>query len=420
MADVKNTQAIFSAMLESRAARKANKAARKVESKEVIKEATGASMFTGRLLRESIEGEDVTQDILDNIVVVTDPDKSVKDLETRADDIQDAIEGSAEGEAAFSDEYVGDKVYACPICGESFFAEDDYNEGDACPICKAEPDDGFLLQGIVSALEPEAEEGEENVDNPAEPEEGEEPVEDEEEDVEISEEAEDEENSEDKTAEESYDREDPEDSSAKEGLGTAIVGGLAAGAAAGYVSNKMRKEAKDETLVKKGCVKECDEPAVEVEIEVNIPKAIEAEPAVVPNVELDENSFDCCLNQFAEENYGDCVDCMNVEEVTYSPEEDVLKVECKAVTKDGKEVPVTLEMTEEEYNNGKATLVAKESTNVFKIESKRPAFEFKVRRVGKAIKCESMNYSYITRHSTAGRVKVEGVCRNRGSKKVVR
>ena len=487
MADVRNTQEIFSAMLESRADRK-EKSMRKLESKRLVREAIGAEMFTGRLLRESLENdqldaelevdaiqsnEDVVEDIIDNIVVVTDPDKSVEDLESRADDIQDAIEGSAEGEAAFSDEYVGDKVYACPICGESFFAEEDYKEGDACPVCKAEPTDGFLLQGVVAAVEPEEEEAIE------EPEAVEEPVEEDEEPATEDEEVVEEPAAEDESEEDEVEIEDEEEPAqesynrkniAKEG----IFGGSNSKSAVKsqfkalsanpgkFVANPsdddmfFNVEIKDKNgfrneLDRLGYqqikpniygkevdgakvvamidgdkarisgdkndvkyMKECDEPAVEVEIEVNIPSAEEPEcDSVVPGVELDETSFDACLNEFADENYGDCLDSLEVEEVTYCPEDDILKMECKATTKGGATVPVLFEMKEESCKDNKATLIAKESTNVFKVESKKPAFKFEVSRIGGAIVCEALKYGYITTHSKAGKVKVEGLARRK-------
>ena len=456
MADVKNTQAIFAALVESRATRRA-KAARKVESKKMMKESSDTAMFTGRLLRESIE-DDVIEDVIDNIVVVTDPDKSVEDLEDRADDIQDAIEGSPEGEAAFSDEYVGDKVYACPICGESFFADEEYVEGDMCPVCKAEPTDGFLLQGVVSAVEPEVEEKpseEEVIEEPEveEPVEGEE-IPAEEEEVELAD------DDEEEVAEESYNKEAAKDvvvegnlnfdiKKAKANILDAMTKRRPSNAAeyekmiegisvyelkkAGekskvdfdnirsaypsqigiIVVDSADNQAEIPCKVVKKLATECEEPKVEIEIEVNVPTEepeVEEVPCV-PGVTFDEESFNNCLSEFAEENYDGCLDGLDVEEVTYVPAEDVLRVECKATTKSGAEVPVTLKMKEEECDGDTAKLTAVESTNVFKIESKKPAFEFQVKKVDGAIKCESMKYSYVTTHSKAGKVKVEGYAR---------
>lgn len=489
MADVKNTQAIFAALVESRATKNA-RSARKVESKPAVTENYGASMFTGRLLKEGLmdkdslevenknlvenDNEDVVEDIIDNIVVVTDPDKSVEDLEDRADEIQDAIEGSSEGEAAFSDEYVGDKVYACPICGESFFAEEDYNEGDMCPICKAEPTDGFLLQGVVSAIEPEVD-AEEIEPEQVEPEADV--------DVDADEgaiESEDEIVNDDEAANESYNRasineaaegdkplnadikkvketvldlltkKSPEleidykgvvdaikptditnayaneeidlDNIAKAyynpSAGTVDIEDAEGGKCtlSTVVKDSVNECGVAKTSLKEECENICVEPecgpAVEVEIEVNLPECDECEQ-YVPGVTFDEESFNSCLNQFADENYSDCIESLDVEEVVYSPDADVLTVECKAAVKGGSEVPISFKMKEEECNDGEAILSATESTNVFKVESKKPAFEFKVKKVNGAIKCESMRYGYTTTHSRVGKVKVEGFCRNK-------
>ena len=91
MSKIKDTQAIFSALVESKRAK--NAAKKQVsEAKEVITEAPEVKMFTGCLLKESMDMDnDVVGDIIDNIQVVTDPDKTVAELEVRADEIQDAI-----------------------------------------------------------------------------------------------------------------------------------------------------------------------------------------------------------------------------------------------------------------------------------------------------------------------------------------
>ena len=360
MANIKDTQAIFTALTESRnKARMAKPAAIKKESKEVITESPDVKMFTGSLLRES---EDVADDILDNIVVVTDPDKTVDDLEVRADEIQDAIDGTPEGEAAFSDEYVGDKVYACPVCGESFFADEDYVEGDMCPICKAEPQDGFLAQGVVAPVQPEEEIIDDTeavmVDDDVKPEED--VVEDD------------------------------------------VV--------------EVEDEAKEES-VKPEYKKECAEADAAIEIEVDLTdNTVEISKPAEVGVDIDECSFDDALDQFVEENYKKSLKSLKVKECIYDKKEDVLELECEAITAKGAKVPVTLKMTESRARGNKALLKAVEATKAFKIESKTPAFTFRVVKENNVITCESMSYSYITNHHSAGKVKVEGFCRARKDK----
>ena len=164
MADSNKIQELFSALMESNNSVRASVKNKniKLESKKVQTKSVTENVKSSSFLERALESmsprtvyeddnNEIMDDVIDNVAVVTDPEKSVDDLEVRADEVQDAIEGTPEGEEAFSDEYVGDKIYACPICGESFFADDAYHEGDICPICKAEPSDGFLNQGTVVA-----------------------------------------------------------------------------------------------------------------------------------------------------------------------------------------------------------------------------------------------------------------------------
>lgn len=366
---MKDTQAIFSAMLESK--KSSAKSARKVEStKRLMRESDAApEEFEGTLLKAQAGEEAVMDDIIDNIQVVTDPEKTVDELENRADAVQDAIEDAPDGEEAFSDEYVGDKVYACPVCGESFFAEEDYEDGDACPICKAEPTNGFLLQGVVAPVKA----GEEEV--PAEDDEI--PAEDEGEVV-----------VDDETPAEGIDEfdDEPEDDDAKE-----------------------------ESIKKAGkVVKECDEPECEPAIEVTIDlddNEIEVTKPAELDVEIDEDSFEDTLNQFAAENYSDAIDEIKVTDASYDPAGDELCLDCVAECKNGKKVPMQFKMKESKCRDNRAILLARECKNALKVESKAPAFSFQVRNDNGTIKCESFKYNFTTTHSKAGKVKVEGYCR---------
>lgn len=443
MANVKDTQNIFSALLESRK-NKVSAVKKVIESKtkKVESDETG---FTGRLLRESL-GEDVTDDIIDNITVVTDPDKTVQELEVRADAIQDAIDEAPEGEAAFSDEYVGDTVYACPVCGESFFADEEYKDGDICPICKAEPQDGFLNQGIVAPMEPEVEEvpEEEIVEEPVE-----EPVEDEtieevSEEPEVEEVAEESIKSESCSKKECFNTSDYVtkiiDAKSAEEAATVIDDAIKAGAINDIIAalqtvadDKFGKavklegceepveEAEDgievetDTVVipESKCVcKECNEPEVQIEVDLN-DNTVEISAPKTIDTEIDEKSFEDNLNQFADENYKGAIDDIKVVETAYDPVKDELCLDCVAECKNGKKANLSFALRESKIAKNKALLIGRETHNTFKIESKTPAFKFSVVNNDGVIKCESMRYSFITTHSKAGKVKVEGYCRTK-------
>lgn len=372
MANVSGTQAVFSAMLESKRAAKNAQSKRKVESKTPIakKAPVGAKtpVAGGRLIKEStiparrkVEGEDndVMDDVIDNIQVVTDPNKNADELESRADDIQDAIENSPEGEEAFSDEYVGDNVYACPICGESFFADETYHEGDACPICQAEPADGFLNQGVVAASEP---------DDFVTDDEGEIPTEGDFDDFG---------DADDVVADV---EEDEEDEEKMEGVNRA--------------RNIRKRKTEGATL--------------DVDVNIGAPVA-DTEEKYLP-YDLDDESFNGALDEFVTENYGSSVKGMKMVKASYNEAADAIKIECRLTMKNGKKVPATFVMKEAKNYGNRSLMTMTESTNTFKVEAtKTPAFKLSVIRAGKMLACESISYGYVTTHPKAGKVKVEGI-----------
>lgn len=379
---MKDTQSLFTAMLESKKRDSLNRVAesqiiRKVEAEEPPVE------FEGTLVKAQSEVNTVADDILDNIQVVTDPEKTVDELEVRADEVKDAIEGSPEGEAAFSDEYVGDKVYACPICGESFFADDEYEEGDTCPICKAEPTEGFLLQGVVAPIDTEVEE-------PAqEPE------------VEDEAESESEEAAAEPTAETEAEESETEESEDETALECKSV------------KESVEAELEAEEAVEPEC-EDCFEPEVKAVEETSVvidldDNEVEVTKRSLP--EIDEESFEEALNEFAAENYANTIENIDVQSAEYDEAEDALELECVAECKNGKKVPLTFKLTESFYKNNRAILNAVEKRNVFKVESKGTAMRFKVVNNNGTIRCESMKYKFETTHSTAGKVKVEGFTR---------
>lgn len=358
MADSRGTQAVFNAMLESKRVTKKNRMAESkkrskapVDSKRPMRESTIPA-------RRKLEGEDVDvmDDVIDNIAVVTDPSKNADELEARADEIQDAIEDTPEGEEAFSDEYVGDNVYACPVCGESFFADETYHEGDACPICQAEPSNGFLNQGVVAANEPESDFTDDDFD---------EYVDD----------------------EESIDIDEPEE-----------------------VDNDDEELEKNESrrVNRSNRRRKTEGATLDVDVNINTPST-RAEVEYLP-YELDDESFNGAMDEFVKENYGKSVNSMKMVRASYNPKSDAIKIECRLMMKNGKRLPATFVMKEAKNYGNRSLMTMTESTNTFKMESKNtPAFKLSVIRAGKMLACESISYSYQTTHPKAGKVKVEGV-----------
>lgn len=115
-------------------------------------------------LREQDEEEKddvVMDDVSDDIVVVIDPDISEDELDKETDELQDIIDSTPDDEVPTDDEYVGDYVYSCPICGNKFFSEEEMGEeGEECPVCGDIPD-AFVLVGRIEKLD-EIEDGSED------------------------------------------------------------------------------------------------------------------------------------------------------------------------------------------------------------------------------------------------------------------
>lgn len=432
MANSKDTQAVFSALLES--------------------QKKGSKLKLEGIKRRKVENdEEVMGDVIDNIEVVTDPEKSVDDLENTADELQDIIDKTPEGENAVSDEYVGDIIYACPICGEKFFSEKEYTDGDVCPICKAEPSDGFVEYGVVAKAEPEEVKDMAEVDE--EPEDDKTEIEvDDDEKVEscrkfrksrkIKHESTEYDPYEDPKFYWIWDAKDLYEDAMKKSIpeleeafdyilsldmAEYLVRGMSADIADAIndkrhmqESRKVKREAINRRLrkrqVSRRTIKENDNPIFNVDIDIATkeiePEEVTVEPECL-NCELDEESFDEALTDFIEENYKNSCKKMKVVKATYNTKDDALKLECRIFMKNGKVKPVTLKLKEAKCQGNSAILKGFDASNAFKVEGKRAPFIFKVSRCGNKIKCEGLSYSYITTHDKVGRVKVEGIARTR-------
>lgn len=100
---------------------------------------------------DDLESE-VMDDVIDDVVVVVDPELDSDDIEGIASEMQDIIDDTPEGETPTYDEYIGDYTYTCPVCGNTFFSETEMTEGDECPVCGSLPD-AFVLVGEVQSAD---------------------------------------------------------------------------------------------------------------------------------------------------------------------------------------------------------------------------------------------------------------------------
>ena len=100
-------------------------------------------------------GKDVTG-VVDGILVITDPDITSADYDELIEKANEIIEGTPEGEIPFIEDYLGQYIQTCPICGKTFVTKTLLSSGDPCPLCLEEPQD-YVTVGRVESNEQEIE-----------------------------------------------------------------------------------------------------------------------------------------------------------------------------------------------------------------------------------------------------------------------
>lgn len=114
-----------------------------------LQEATLMSLYND--LEDGRDATDV-EGVMDGIIVVTDPEidsEQYNELINRAGEL---VEDTPEGEIPMSEDYLGQYVQMCPICGTTFIEHDMLTPGSACPICYATPD-SFVMLGQLASQE---------------------------------------------------------------------------------------------------------------------------------------------------------------------------------------------------------------------------------------------------------------------------
>lgn len=95
--------------------------------------------------------KDKTNDVegvMDGVLVITDPKIDTEEYQELIDRAKEIIDDTPEGEIPFDDEYIGQYVQLCPVCGSTFVEDHILEAGDKCPICFEEPD-AFTLIGQI-------------------------------------------------------------------------------------------------------------------------------------------------------------------------------------------------------------------------------------------------------------------------------
>lgn len=165
--------AVQKAKMESRKSKTSKKAKKVVESKSVkrrkkIQNESLAVTEDEEIDEIDIDDEGSAEDISDEIVAVVDPDMDVDEYEDRIDELEDIIDETPEGEVPLDDEYIGDEIYECPVCGNAFFSDVDLHDGGTCPVCGEDVED-FVEVGKVESTDADGD-GEVDPDEDLDPE----------------------------------------------------------------------------------------------------------------------------------------------------------------------------------------------------------------------------------------------------------
>lgn len=139
---------------------------------------------------KSILKEDINDDITNiedvegfehDVVTVMDPNLSTEEFIEKQDEVNKLIEETPEGEKVVDTEYVGQKIYTCPLCLTNFYSETEMGEDQKCPVCYETPTEFIYLGTVEQDINDEDEEmldaAEEEI-NSTEPAEDEENVDD--------------------------------------------------------------------------------------------------------------------------------------------------------------------------------------------------------------------------------------------------
>lgn len=114
-----------------------------------LTEATIKALYDGLTDDKNVSGVD---GIIDDVLVITDPEISTDEYNEVIERAQEIVDDTPEGNIPFMDDYIGEYLQTCPICGTTFAEDHMLEPGAACPICLEQPD-SFVMVGKIEAEE---------------------------------------------------------------------------------------------------------------------------------------------------------------------------------------------------------------------------------------------------------------------------
>ena len=121
-------------------------------SKMSLEEATLKTLYNE--LEDDITDVD---GIIDDVVVVTDPEITEEEYDELIERAQEIVEDTEEGSIPLDEEYLGQYLLTCPICGVTFIHDEILEPGAACPNCTKVPE-AFVVKGRLESDSQVAEE----------------------------------------------------------------------------------------------------------------------------------------------------------------------------------------------------------------------------------------------------------------------
>lgn len=122
--------------------------------KEIIDkpQSVGATMKDMYNQLDQTEGITNVEGLVDDILVVTDPEVTSEEYDEVIERAQEIVEDTPEGNVPFDEEYVGQYLLTCPICGTTFVSQQMLEPGATCPACMEVPE-SFVVKGKIDTDE---------------------------------------------------------------------------------------------------------------------------------------------------------------------------------------------------------------------------------------------------------------------------
>ena len=122
--------------------------------KEIVDkpQSVGATMKDMYNQLDQTEGITNVEGLVDDILVVTDPEVTSEEYDEVIERAQEIVEDTPEGNVPFDEEYVGQYLLTCPICGTTFVSQQMLEPGATCPACMEVPE-SFVVKGKIDTDE---------------------------------------------------------------------------------------------------------------------------------------------------------------------------------------------------------------------------------------------------------------------------